>query len=79
MDNEIRVQRSALHILIPLENFKVILGLDDREATALAEARKWRDQYGNARRRGIMAAVITGVICFTGGIAAGSVLISGGK
>jgi hypothetical protein len=55
------------------------LALLGREAAALAEARKWRDQYGKARRRGIMAAVITGVICFTGGIATGSVLISGGK
>jgi hypothetical protein len=33
MDNEIRVQRPALHSLIPLEDFKAILGLDDREDT----------------------------------------------
>jgi hypothetical protein len=31
MDNEIRVQRPALHTLIPLEDFKAILGLDDRD------------------------------------------------
>jgi hypothetical protein len=31
MDNETRVQRPALHTLIPLEDFKAILGLDDRE------------------------------------------------
>ena len=31
MDNEIRVQRPALHTLIPLEDFKALLGLDDRE------------------------------------------------
>jgi hypothetical protein len=31
MDNEIRVQRLALHTLIPLGDFKEILGLDDRE------------------------------------------------
>jgi hypothetical protein len=31
MDNEIRVQRPALHTLVPLEDFKAILGLDDRE------------------------------------------------
>jgi hypothetical protein len=55
------------------------LALLDREAAALAEARKWRDQYGKTRRRGIMVAVITGVICFTGGIAVGNVLIAGGK
>jgi hypothetical protein len=33
MDNEIRVQRPALHTLIPLEDFKALLGLDDREDT----------------------------------------------
>jgi hypothetical protein len=31
MDNEIRVQRPALHTLIPLEDFKAVLSLDDRE------------------------------------------------
>jgi hypothetical protein len=33
MDNEIRVQRQgpALHTLIPLEDFKAVLGVDDRE------------------------------------------------
>jgi hypothetical protein len=31
MDNEIRVQRPALHTLIPLEDFKAVLGVDDRE------------------------------------------------
>ena len=31
MDNEIRVQRPALHTLIPLEDFKALLGVDDRE------------------------------------------------
>jgi hypothetical protein len=31
MNNEIQVQRSALHTLIPLEDFKAVLGLDDRE------------------------------------------------
>jgi hypothetical protein len=31
MNNEIRVQRPILHTLVPLEDFKAILGLDDRE------------------------------------------------
>jgi hypothetical protein len=31
MDNEIRVQRPILHTLIPLEDFKALLGVDDRE------------------------------------------------
>jgi hypothetical protein len=31
MDNEIRVQSPILHTLIPLEDFKAILGVDDRE------------------------------------------------
>jgi hypothetical protein len=31
MDNEIRVQRPVLHTLIPLEDFKALLGVDDRE------------------------------------------------
>jgi hypothetical protein len=31
MDSEIRAQRPALHSLIPLEDFKAILSLDDRE------------------------------------------------
>jgi hypothetical protein len=33
MDNEIRVQRPALHTLISLEDFKALFGLDDREDT----------------------------------------------
>jgi hypothetical protein len=31
MDNEIRVQGPALHTLIPLGDFKALLGVDDRE------------------------------------------------
>jgi hypothetical protein len=31
MDNETRVQKPALHTLIPLEDFKALLGIDDRE------------------------------------------------
>jgi hypothetical protein len=31
MDNEIRIQRPALHSLIPIEDFKAVLGIDDRE------------------------------------------------
>jgi hypothetical protein len=31
MSNKIRIQRLALHTLIPLEDFKALLGVDDRE------------------------------------------------
>jgi hypothetical protein len=33
MSNKIRIQRPALHTLIPLEDFKALLGVDDREDT----------------------------------------------
>jgi hypothetical protein len=36
MDEEIRVQRPALHTLIPLEDFRALWGVDDRE-DALSE------------------------------------------
>jgi hypothetical protein len=57
------------------------LALLDREAAALVEARKWREEYGSARRRTVKAAVITGAVCFFGGLAAGAVSVSiiGGK
>jgi hypothetical protein len=50
-------------------------------AAALAEARRWEQQYRESRGRGIKNAVITGVICFLSGLAlgAGGVLIFGGN
>jgi phage host-nuclease inhibitor protein Gam len=48
-----------------------------REAAVLAEAWKWEREYRETKRRGITAAVITGAVCFTGGLVTG--LIIGGK
>jgi hypothetical protein len=52
-----------------------------REATHLqAEAIRWREEYQTAQKQGVKNTVITGVICFLGGlvVGAGSVLILGG-
>jgi hypothetical protein len=53
----------------------------ERETTAIREVQRWRQEYGEARKRGIKAAIITGVICFFGGLAvgAGAVTIIGGR
>jgi DNA replicative helicase MCM subunit Mcm2 (Cdc46/Mcm family) len=48
-----------------------------REAAVLAEARTWEREYRETKRRGITAAVITGAVCFTGGLVTG--LIIGGR
>jgi citrate synthase len=48
-----------------------------REAAVLAEARNWEREYHEAKRRGITAAVVTGAVCFTGGLVTG--LIIGGR
>jgi hypothetical protein len=48
-----------------------------REAAVLAEARKWEREYRETKRRGIMAAGITGAVCFAGGLVTG--LIIGGR
>jgi anti-sigma factor RsiW len=49
----------------------------EREAAVLAEARKWEQEYRETKRRGITTAVITGAVCFTGGLVTG--LIIGGR
>jgi hypothetical protein len=53
----------------------------DREAVAIREAQRWQMEYRNAKRAGVKTAVITGVICFFGGLAAGAgtVAIIGGR
>jgi hypothetical protein len=58
-----------------------ILALVEREAAAMREAHRWEGEYRNARSAGIKGAVITGVICFFGGLAlgAGTVAIMGGR
>jgi hypothetical protein len=48
-----------------------------RETAVLAEARKWEQEYRETKRRGITAAVITGAVCFAGGLVTG--LIIGGR
>jgi hypothetical protein len=50
-------------------------------AVALAEARRWEQQYRESRGQGIKNAVIAGVVCFVAGLAlgAGGVLIFGGN
>jgi hypothetical protein len=44
----------------------------DRETAALAEARQWEGEYRAARKKGVKAAVVTGVICFFAGCALGT-------
>jgi hypothetical protein len=53
-----------------------------REAAHLrAEAIRWQGEYRDAKKAGIKTTVITGVICFFGGLAlgAGTVAIIGGR
>jgi malonyl CoA-acyl carrier protein transacylase len=60
----------------------------EREAAAIreaaqqqAEAFRWRGEAETVKRKGIKGAVLTGVICFLGGLAVGvgGVLIIGGR
>jgi hypothetical protein len=44
----------------------------EREAAAIWEAQHWQGQYRNAQKTGIKTAVLTGVICFLGGLAIGA-------
>jgi hypothetical protein len=51
------------------------------KALAVREAQHWQGEYRDAKKAGIKTAVITGVICFFGGLAlgAGTVVIIGGR
>jgi hypothetical protein len=53
----------------------------EREGAALREAQKWRVEAEAAQRKTVKSAVLSGVICFLGGlvIGAGGVLIIGGR
>jgi hypothetical protein len=51
----------------------------EREAAALAEAQRWEREYRGARRAGVKAAVITGVICLLSGFVAGAVVVAGNR
>jgi hypothetical protein len=55
--------------------------LAQARSLAIREAQRWQGEYRNARSAGIKTAVITGVICFFGGLAvgAGTVAIIGGR
>jgi anti-sigma factor RsiW len=48
----------------------------EREAAAIREAQKWKGEAEAMKRAGIKNAVLTGVICFLGGLAVGSLIIS---
>jgi hypothetical protein len=51
----------------------------EREAAAMREAQQWQGEYRVAKKAGVKTAVITGVICFFGGLAvgAGTIFIGG--
>jgi L-lactate utilization protein LutC len=44
------------------------------KALAVREAQHWREEYHAAKTAGIKTAVITGVICFLGGLAVGGLI-----
>jgi hypothetical protein len=44
----------------------------EREAAAVREALRWQGEYRNVKSAGIKTAVLTGVICFFGGLAVGA-------
>jgi predicted cobalt transporter CbtA len=53
-----------------------------RETEAWAQAQHWQGQYRATKRAGIKTAVLTGVICFLGGLAIGAggvLIIQGGR
>jgi hypothetical protein len=45
------------------------------------EAEKWKVEYGNEKRAGVKKMIITGALCFMGGLVCGigSVFIVGGN
>jgi methionyl-tRNA synthetase len=48
------------------------LAVIDREAKAIAEAGRWQTKYKAAQQNGVIAAIITGALCFAGGFLLGS-------
>jgi hypothetical protein len=58
-----------------------ILASLERETAAIREAQRWQGEYRNAKTAGIKTAIVTGLVCFFGGMAisAGSILIIGGR
>ena len=55
------------------------LALVEREATALQEVRHWREEAEALKKAGIKNALITGLVCFFGGLVAGGVFFGSGK
>jgi transcription elongation GreA/GreB family factor len=53
----------------------------DREMAAMAEAQRLQEENSRLKQDKVKTAVVTGVICFFGGVAigAGGVLIIGGR
>jgi hypothetical protein len=51
----------------------------EREAGALAEARRWEREYRGARRAGVKNAVIVGVICLLSGFVVGAGVMAGNR
>jgi hypothetical protein len=46
----------------------------EREAAAIAEARKWKGEYQAARKDGIKNALLAGALCLVGGVALGAIV-----
>ena len=55
------------------------LALVEREATALQEARHWRQEAEALKKAGIKNVLITGLVCFFGGLVAGGMIFGSGK
>jgi hypothetical protein len=52
----------------------------EREAAAIAEARKWQGEYQAARKDGIKNMLLAGALCLIGGFALGAgTMIYGGR
>jgi hypothetical protein len=51
-----------------------VLASLEREAAAITLAQGWQGEYLAAKRKGVKTAVITGVICFFGGLASGGLI-----
>jgi methionyl-tRNA synthetase len=47
------------------------LAVIDREAKAIAEAGRWQTKYNASQKNGVIAASITGALCFAGGFILG--------
>jgi predicted NodU family carbamoyl transferase len=46
----------------------------EREAAAIAEARKWKGEYQEAKTDGIKNTLLAGALCLVGGVALGVII-----